>query len=67
MAGKLGDVDKKNQEDLKKKGMTIITYNKDFFDQVLALPGVKALNEKIDKDVNGLGSLLTKELDAASK
>lgn len=67
LAPKLGDVDKTNQDALKKKGMTVITYDKNFFDQVLALPGVKALNEQIDKATNGLGSLLTKELDAAAK
>lgn len=67
LAPKLGAVDKENKEGLKKKGMTLVTYKKDFYDAVLALPGVKALYSDIDKQVNGLGTLLMKELDKAAK
>ena len=67
LAPTLSKVDQDNKETLKKKGMTLVTYEKSFYDQVLALPGVQALNQKINEQVGGLGTLLTKELDTASK
>lgn len=67
LAPTLSKVDQDNKETLKKKGMTLVTYEKSFYDQILALPGVQALNQKINEQVGGLGTLLTKELDAASK
>ena len=67
LAPTLAKVDKDNKEALKKKGMTLVTYDKSFYDQVLAIPAVQELNKKINEQVGGLGELLTKELDAASK
>lgn len=63
----LEKVDKDNKDILKKRGMTEITYDKSFFDQVLNNEGVKALYKKIDDQIGGLGTTLMKELDAASK
>lgn len=42
--------------------MTVIEYNDTFYDGILALDGVKALYEKINGEVNGLGDLLAEEL-----
>lgn len=67
MGPKLEKVDKDNKETLKKKGMILVTYDKSFYDQVLALPGVQALTKQINEQVGGLGELLTKELEAAGK
>ena len=47
--------------------MILVTYDKSFYDQVLALPGVQALTKQINEQVGGLGELLTKELEAAGK
>ena len=47
--------------------MTIIDYDKTFFDKVLAVQGVKDLYASIDKQVNGLGTTLVKELEKAGK
>ena len=38
--------------------MTITEYPAEFYDSILALDAVKALYEKIDADVNGLGTAL---------
>ncbi len=67
MRPKLSEIEKKNKDLLKQKGMTIIDYDKAFFDQVLAMDGVKKLYTDIDGQVNGLGTVLVKELDAKSK
>ena len=42
--------------------MTVIEYNDTFYDSILAFDGVKALYEKINGEVNGLGDLLAEEL-----
>jgi len=67
IGAKLADIEKTNKDALKKKGMTIIDYDKAFFDQVLAVQGVKDLYANIDKQVNGLGTTLVKELEKAGK
>lgn len=67
MGGKLADIEKGDKADLQKKGMTIINYDKAFFDKILALDGVKALYKDIDGQCNGLGTVLVKALDAAGK
>ena len=56
-----------NKETLEKKGMTIIKYDKSFYDQVLALDSVKALYKDINSQINGIGDVLMQELDAAAK
>lgn len=67
MEPKLAEIEKKNIDTLKTKGMNIITYDKAFFDKVLAIPAVKELYKTIDGQVNGLGTTLVQELDKAGK
>ena len=67
MEPKLAEIEKKNLDTLKTKGMNIITYDKAFFDKVLAIPAVKELYKTIDGQVNGLGTTLVQELDKAGK
>lgn len=67
MRPQLASIDADNKAALEEKGMTIITYDNAFFDEVLALESVQALNTAIDKDVNGLGTVLTEALEAAAK
>ncbi len=52
---------------LEKKGMKFIQYNKAFYEQVLALPSVKALYQKIDAQVGDLGKTLQQDLEAAAQ
>ncbi len=61
----LADLDASNKAKLEEGGMTITTYDAAFYDEILALDTVKALYEKIDGDVNGLGSILQDALAAA--
>lgn len=57
------EVDAYHKEKLEEGGMTLIRYEDAFYDSILALDGVKALYEDIDKNqVDGLGSLLLEEL-----
>lgn len=57
------DIDKNNKAILEKAGMTIINYDNSFFDEILALDSVKNLYANIDKQVNGLGSVLVEALE----
>ena len=43
--------------------ITIVEYEAEFFDEILAMPKVVELYAKIDTDVNGLGSILQTELE----
>ena len=47
---------------LQDNGMILITYDKSFYEEVLAIDGVKELYSQIDTDTNGLASTLQKEL-----
>ena len=58
----LKDIDETNKADLEKAGMTIITYDDSFTDEVLALDGVKALYASIDESIGGLGTTLQNAL-----
>lgn len=62
MRPQLADIDAESKKKLEKGGMTVIEYNDTFYDSILALDGVKALYEKINGEVNGLGDLLAEEL-----
>jgi len=62
MRGKLKDIDADNKAALQEKGMTLIEYDDAFYDEILALDGVKALYADIDSKVNGLGTTLQEEL-----
>ena len=58
----LADLDASNKAKLAEGGMTITEYPAEFYDEILALDAVKALYEKIDADVNGLGTALQNTL-----
>lgn len=62
---KLAEIDKKNKEALKGKGMTIINYDNAFFAKILELDGVKKLYKDIDGQVNGLAEVLMADLKKA--
>ncbi|MBQ0000375.1 MAG: TRAP transporter substrate-binding protein [Clostridiales bacterium] len=65
MRPQLADIDASNKAILEKNGMSIVEYDADFFDSVLALDGVQALYSDIDAQVNGLGTTLQESLEAA--
>ena len=58
MRPQLESIDADNKKILEDGGMTIITYEPDFYDTILELDGVKDLYTKIDGDTNGLASKL---------
>jgi tripartite ATP-independent transporter DctP family solute receptor len=58
----LEKLDQDSKAKLKDGGMEMVEYDDAFYDEVLALDGVKALYADIDKDVDGLGTLLQEEL-----
>lgn len=63
MRPQLEQIDKDNKQILVDGGMELVEYDEAFYDEILALDGVKALYEEIDKNqVNGLGTLLVNEL-----
>ena len=63
MRPQLEKIDLDNKQILVDGGMTLIEYDNDFYDTVLALEGVQALYKDIDENqVNGLGTLLVNEL-----
>ena len=62
MRPQLEEIDTTNKADLESKGMTIISYEPSFYEEVLALDGVKAVYSSIDEQTNGLGTLLTTAL-----
>ena len=65
MRAQLSDIDETNKQVLADAGMTIITYEDSFFDEILALDEVKALYEDIDAQINGLGTILQDALAAS--
>ena len=68
MRPRLEEIDRVNKDKLKAGNMEIIEYDKSFFDDVLAIQGVRDLYRKIDNDTHGLGSILEKSLaDVAFK
>ena len=62
MRANMTSIDEENKKILQDKGMTLITYDEAFYENVLAMEGVKELYAKIDEDTNGLASVLQKEL-----
>ena len=66
MRPQLKSIDETNQADLESAGMTIITYDDAFFDEILNLDGVKALYSSIDESIGGLGTTLQESLEAAA-
>ena len=64
MRPQLEQIDKDNKQTLVEGGMTLIEYNAEFYDSILALDSVKALYKDIDeKQINGLGSKLQAALE----
>lgn len=62
----MATLDSENEQTMANEGMTIITYDQAFYDEVLALQGVQDLYKSIDQQVGGLGSTLQSELEAAA-
>ena len=62
MREKLVTIDSDNKQLLQNNGMTLITYDKSFYEEVLAIDGVKELYYQIDTDTNVLAATLQKEL-----
>ena len=62
MRTELLDIDSSNKTLLEERGMTIIEYDDSFFEEVLAIPAVQELYDKIDQDTNGLAKTLQGEL-----
>ena len=62
IAPQLTQIDQDSKKALEEGGMTIIEYDDSFYDEVLALDGVKALYEDINTKVNGLGTVLQDSL-----
>ena len=66
MAAQLADIEATNLGTLEERGMTIIEYGPEFFEEVLALPGVQELYASIDEQTGGLAQILQDELAAAA-
>ena len=63
MRPQLEQIDKDNKQILVDGGMTLIEYDADFYDSILALDAVQAVYRDIDENqINGLGTLLVNEL-----
>jgi tripartite ATP-independent transporter DctP family solute receptor len=60
---KLATLDSDSKKKLQDNGMTMTEYDSSFYDEVLALDGVKQLYSDIDSQVNGLGTILQDELN----
>ena len=64
----LQEIDQNNKDQLVANGMTMIEYDAAFFDQILALEGVKELYARIDTEqTDGLATLLQEELQTAAE
>lgn len=63
LRGQLNDLDSNNEETMVNEGMEVIEYDQSFFDEVLALDGVKQLYSDISSQTNGLSDTLISELD----
>ena len=66
MSAQLADIEATNLATLEERGMTIIEYGPEFFEEVLALPGVQELYASIDEQTGGLAQTLQDELAAAA-
>ncbi|MDT3845096.1 MAG: TRAP transporter substrate-binding protein [Bacillota bacterium] len=62
MRPQLEKIDKDSKKTLTDGGMILIEYDNAFYDEILALDGVKDLYKKIDGDVKGLGTTLQESL-----
>ena len=58
MKPEMKNIDETSKQALVDGGMTLIEYDDSFYQEILALDTVQALYDKIDADVNGLGTTL---------
>ncbi|MEF2561124.1 MAG: TRAP transporter substrate-binding protein [Eggerthellaceae bacterium] len=65
--GQLGDINEQNIKTMTDAGITVVEYDADFYEQIRNLDGIKALNEEISKQTNGLSETMLKELEATKK
>ena len=63
--GQLKSLDEDSIQTIKDAGATIIEYDDDFYDSILALEGVKNLQADISNQTNGLSDKLIAELETA--
>lgn len=66
IGAKLATIDAENKAELKSRGMTLIEYAPEFYDEVLAVPGVVDLYKQIDDSIGGLGATLQNSLEEAA-
>lgn len=66
MRPQLTEIDQSNKQILVDGGMTLIEYDDSFFDDVLAVQGVKDLYKRIDNATNGLATILQDSLEEAA-
>lgn len=62
IGAQLATIDADNKAELENRGMTLIEYAPEFYDEVLAVPGVVKLYEDIDSQIGGLGTTLQEAL-----
>ena len=65
LSAQLADIDMANKEKLVRGGMTLVEYEDGFYEEVLALPGVRQIYAQIDTAVGGLAGVLQQELENA--
>lgn len=62
IGAQLATIDADNKAELESRGMTLIEYAPEFYDEVLAVPGVVELYKSIDSSIGGLGTTLQEAL-----
>lgn len=65
LAPSLVQVDRDGKDQLQKKGMILVTYQPEFYQEVRNLPAIQELYRKIDAQTGGLGTLMVEELEKA--
>lgn len=62
----LTQLDEENKQIMVDSGMELIEYDSKFFEEILSLDSVQALYDKINNEVNGLGTVLQEALAEAA-
>ena len=62
IGAQLATIDAENKAELESRGMTLIEYAPEFYDEVLAVPGVVDLYKSINEQIGGLGDTLQEAL-----
>ena len=62
IGAQLATIDADNKAELESRGMTLIEYAPEFYDEVLAVPGVVDLYKSINEQIGGLGDTLQEAL-----